>query len=328
MLTRGVQPRRSVVWRWSNQWAVLSCSARNLVIGGSPEPRCSVHTVSAIAPAHRAGVDGTEWRGGRTPAARQMAVSSSATGRGSPLDTTTAWPRASRQRSSAATSASTALVMYVVSMTLPPADHREPAGAGPGDDASDELGVARPPHQVRAHHDGRGPIGRGIGGERNALRHRFAARVVPSRTLCIRRACRGPDQRGTGVRNGRRGDVHKPLHPGATARFHDRLGSGDVGVGELAVPTADVHLRGQMHHRVVAAERRDDRVAVGDVGQHLPVANPGRAALQHGNGVAPLREPVGDACTEQARAPRHQDPHGRLPVRPPAEHPLRPLRHP
>src|SRR6185437_12108502 len=56
----------------------------------------------------------------------------------------------------------------------------------------------------------------------------------------------------------------------------------------------DVDLRGQVHHRVVAAERVHDRAAIGDVGEHFPVGKAGRAALQHGDGVAASRSATAD----------------------------------
>ena len=111
----GFQSSTACVWRWSNQWAVDSCSARNLVMGGSSWTRFRGPCGRPNPFDHRAGAAGQPARDaprrGGTPAARQMPPMSSPTGRGSPLVTTRACPRAWSMRSSPRTIASAALSM-------------------------------------------------------------------------------------------------------------------------------------------------------------------------------------------------------------------------
>ena len=58
------------VSRWSNQWAVASCSARNRVIGGSSGRPVHAHSRSATAPAATASGNGHRPRPGVDPGGR------------------------------------------------------------------------------------------------------------------------------------------------------------------------------------------------------------------------------------------------------------------
>ena len=172
---------------------------------GVPDARLwvNVHSDSTKVPPARASRTGTCRVGSGAPAARHKAASNSAIGRGSPLVTTRAWPRASTQWSRAASSASTALTTYVLSIKAAPrADDRQPSTACPVHHSSHQHGVTWTPHQVWAYRD-HGELAV-IGAQRDQLGGGLASRVRPTSSDWIGGICAATDQRAAGMSHGGR----------------------------------------------------------------------------------------------------------------------------
>ena len=138
-ITRGRHCRTRSVSCRSNQWAVPNCPAKNRVIGGSSVRRASP-AASATAPPAQA----TELRHGQegpgTPAAQIRSIISS-TVQGCPLETMKARPWPASMWSTAATRASAALSMYVVSISARPPETRPNGRSSRGRRSGRRLGV-------------------------------------------------------------------------------------------------------------------------------------------------------------------------------------------
>ena len=222
-VTRGVQPRTSLVSRWSNQCAVPSCSARNRVSGGTPGRRASRQPASTTEPAARATGSGTRPRGPGTPAAAQTRRRISATGRGSPLVTTSASPV---HRTADIDRGDDRVHRVVdvggVDQRGAAADQRQPAGPGPVDDRLRSAGCPPVPRSGAAG----GTARPGPGCRRPA---RAVRRWPWTGSSCCARppgrpaAAAGADQRGPGMRDRRRRDVDQP----ADARPHRQAATTD-----------------------------------------------------------------------------------------------------
>jgi hypothetical protein len=107
-------------------------------------------------------------------------------------------------------------------------DQRQPAGPGAGDDAADELFVARAPDEVRADRDDGRAACLGVGGEGELLGERLRARVVPVGACRVGGGGRCADQRLAAVGDRRGGDVDEPLDAGRARRRQQVRGALDV----------------------------------------------------------------------------------------------------
>ena len=218
-------------------------------------------------------------------------------GRGSPLLTTRARPWTSPQRSSAATSASTAFVTYVLSTS----DAPEPTTGRPPRRARSTMRATSwvspgPPDQMRA--DRRAPPAhRSSAARASLLGERLAPGVRPAGAARIGRVGAGPHQRGAGVRDRRGRDVHQPAYALRPARLDHGPGADHVGPLVLRPRAGDVDLRGQV----------DDGLVSGDGGPYGGPDRRRRRAPPAGRG-----RPVAAA----APSPRHRAPPGRARRRP------------
>ena len=184
------------------------------------------------------------------------------------------------------------------------ADDRQPAGPGPLHDPPDQLGVPRPPDQVRA--DGEHRPARSLSAAEGEL---LGERPCCGRTARGRRSGR-PHRRGAPtseaprVGDRRRRDVHQPGDAGGPAGLDHGAGARDVGPLVVRPRPGDVDLGGQVDDRVLPGDRAPRPRRVGDVGEHLGQAQPGRPALQHRDLVAPRGQRPGGRRRRASRWPR------------------------
>ncbi len=268
MVTVGDHWRSSRVRRWSNQCAVESCSARNRDIGGSSRPGRMRHTVSATPPAAWASLAGTRHDGAGTPQAVQMPARSSATGRGSPFVTTyeLAVHRLGpiegcddrRDR---------VIDVRRVDECSATADDRQAPAPGAVDDATDELRVARPPHEMRPHDDDR--EARCISGEREEFGRGFRARIVSTGSQRLCRTGGVAYERRAHVGDGRRRDLHETTDARAVCFGEQSAGAPHVDAIEFGWCAGQGHFRGEMDDRVDALDGSVDTPGVRYIAQHV-----------------------------------------------------------
>ena len=234
-LTSGAQPNAARVSRWSNQWAVESCSAPNAVIGGSPRPLRS-HTASAAAPpamaarGHRTGRP-VDPRSGSDPG-DQLVDGTRLAIRHDERPTTDSGEgiERSEQRGGGIVDPGR------VDERQARADQRHAALAGPIDDAADQLGVARPDDEMGANGDDRHRLVRGR--KQSPLRHCLGHRVVTMGPLRVGRRSTVATDRRTVMGDRRARDVHEPRHARSTSGRVHRGGALDVDRLEIG-PVAD-----------------------------------------------------------------------------------------
>ena len=196
------------------------------------------------------------------------------------------------------------------------ADQRESAGAGPLDDAADQLGVAGAPDQVRA--DGDDGKGCRVGTQREPLG-----------------PCLGPARVVAVARSGSAGSAPAPTSESpacATDGEETCTSRGAPASGAassvLRVPTTlagrkSAHgpvpttLAARCTTASFPAAARHRRGGVGHVAEPLAAVEPGRAALQHRHLVAAVEQRQCRRRAEHAAGPGDEDLHSR-PARPPA----------
>ena len=189
----------------------------------------------------------------------------------------------------------------------PSADALEFAGPRAGDDARDQVRVARSENQVRAERH-RGEV-RAVGGEHRLLGLRLRLGVVRLEALRVRQRLVRALHVGTAVNDARRGGVHEPPDAVLLARGDDVLRAGDVGVEVVGVPAPHAGLRGDVEHDVAPDHGLFDVFEVGEVTEALlgpELVEPRVArASERADGVPPLTEQSHDRPAEEATATGH-----------------------
>jgi hypothetical protein len=113
------------------------------------------------------------------------------------------------------------------------------------DYASDQLGIARPPHQVRPDRDDREV--RGVRRQRGEFGRGLGARVTPTGPFGIGRLRTDTEQRVPGMRYRRGRHLHEPLDARRVRSDQQLLGADHIDADKLVVAADDSDLGCQVH---------------------------------------------------------------------------------
>ena len=191
-------------------------------------------------------------------------------------------------------------------------DEAQPAAAGPLQDAGDQLGVAGPPHQVRAQRDRAEPVvGRR---EHEALRDGLGPGVGVAGVRCVRQALVTARDVTAVVHDARGAGVDEPVDPERAAGRHDLEGGVDVAALVVRRGAPDAGLGRDVHDRVAALRGGEGDPGVGEVpAQRADPRGAQRGVVAAGHAddvVTPGEQAAHDGAAQEAATTGDQHPHG------------------